>query len=114
MIWDESDEIFVDEGSDDSGEIQSLSGVRHLRLEWLRNLLHLGKSQSAASPVFPNLQCLEVLCCLGLNSLESSAISFRNLTTLKVHYCEGLKYLISYSVAKSLVQLTTYTGSGRL
>lgn len=110
VYGDYSNEIFVGEGS---GKINALLGVRFLKLSGMDHLLHLGnqdKSQSAvagASPV-PNLQFLELEYCKRLNSLDqSSAIPFRNLTTLKVHWCHGLKYLISYSVAISLVQLKT-------
>ncbi|XP_061997475.1 uncharacterized protein LOC133715120 [Rosa rugosa] len=72
-------------------------------------MLHLGKENSGSGgPIFPNLEVLEVTHhSLGLKNLESSAISFRNLTTLKVVYCPGLEHLITYSVAKSLKQLTT-------
>ncbi|PRQ46068.1 putative leucine-rich repeat domain, L domain-containing protein [Rosa chinensis] len=41
-----------------------------------------------------------------LKSLESSAIAFRNLTSLAVMNCERLNYLITFPVAKSLTQLT--------
>ncbi|PRQ37038.1 putative leucine-rich repeat domain, L domain-containing protein [Rosa chinensis] len=57
-------------------------------------------------PNFPNLEILYVNGCDSLRNLRSSAISFNTLTTLQVSVCKGLKYLITYSMAKSLTQLT--------
>lgn len=72
--------------------------------------MHLGKEKSQpGSPIFPNLEVLEVMGCDRLKHLKSSAISFRNLTTLQVIRCHGLNYLTTYLVAKSLVQLTQLT-----
>ncbi|PRQ21217.1 putative leucine-rich repeat domain, L domain-containing protein [Rosa chinensis] len=58
-------------------------------------------------PLFLNLEILEVERCSRLKNLESSSVSFRNIKTLKVIGCEGLEYLMTYSVAKKFVQLAT-------
>lgn len=135
------EEIFVNEGNTSRGEIHAVGSgtllhVIQLSLDRLENLLHLGNSQlaAAAGPLFPNLQILYVESCNRLKNLDSSTISFQNLTTLTVsrcagledltsylvfqnlttlviRSCDGLKYLTSYSVAKNLVQLTTLTVS---
>ena len=119
-----SEEIFVNRGiSSSRGEIRddddavgsgTLPRVRILNLTFMDGLMHLGNDNSqsaaaAAGPVlFPNLEILGVNYCNGLKSVRSSsAISFRNLTTLTVTNCHGLEYLTTYSVAKSLMQLTT-------
>ncbi|XP_061992069.1 disease resistance protein At4g27190-like [Rosa rugosa] len=93
---------------------QQVPHLKELRLVRMKKLMHLGQddeednSQSAPRiPNFPNLQILLVNGCDSLRNLRSSAISFNNLTTLQVSVCDGLKYLITYSMAKSLMQLTT-------
>ena len=94
----------------------------HLKELWLvrmEKLMHLGQddeednSQSATRiPNIPNLQNLSAKGCHSLRNLGSSAISFDNLTTLKVGVCNGLEYLITYSMAHSLTQLTTLEVEG--
>ncbi|KAM5584357.1 hypothetical protein ABKV19_003963 [Rosa sericea] len=102
------EEIFVDQGND-SGEIHAvgtqLRRLRSLNLGNLSMLMHLGKENSQLV-VIPKLEILEVEHCVRLQNLRSSAISFQNLTTLKVNGCHGLQYLTSCSIAQSLVQLT--------
>lgn len=107
-----SEEIFVNRGisdEDDAVGSGTLPRVRILKLYEMDGLMHLGNDNSESGPVlFPNLEILEVQVCKRLKSLGSSpAISFRNLTSLTVISCNGLEYLATYSVAKSLVQLTT-------
>ncbi|KAK9927547.1 hypothetical protein M0R45_024728 [Rubus argutus] len=110
------EEIFVNEEEMNSGGEMgrqavgtlTLPRVKHMKIFHLNKLLHLGNhSSQSAGPLFPNLDSLEVSWCGILKSIESSAISFRNLTTLTVVSCRGLEYLTTYSVAKSLMQLTT-------
>lgn len=48
---------------------------------------------------------LEVIDCKNLIYLASSSTSFRNLTTLTIVYCHGLRNVVTSSTAKSLVQL---------
>ncbi|KAM5553431.1 putative disease resistance protein [Rosa sericea] len=106
----------LDEGSsstsiseiDEAVEIGTLPHLKKLDLCLMPNLMHLGEdnSQSAPRPNFPNLEILLLGRCDSLRNLRSSAISFKNLTTLEVRFCNELKYLLTYSVAKGLIQLT--------
>nr|XP_011465622.1 PREDICTED: uncharacterized protein LOC101312545 [Fragaria vesca subsp. vesca] len=92
-----------------SGDIHAVGALSHLSQLWLcrmSRLMHLGEDNSQmAGQNFPNLQCLGIYYCDSLRNLRSSAISFKNLTTLQVDACSGLEYLITYSTAKSLKQL---------
>ncbi|KAM5553559.1 hypothetical protein ABKV19_025670 [Rosa sericea] len=86
---------------------ETLPHLRELHLYGMRKLMNLGEDSFGPSyPYFPNLEILKLEDCDSLKNLRSSAISFKNLTTLQVSRCKGLKYLISYSMAKSLMQLT--------
>nr|XP_011470724.1 PREDICTED: uncharacterized protein LOC101304042 [Fragaria vesca subsp. vesca] len=92
-----------------SGDIHAVGALSHLSELWLygmSRLMHLGEDNSQmAGQNFPNLQFLGIYCCDSLQNLRSSAISFKNLTSLQVNGCSGLEYLITYSTAKSLKQL---------
>nr|XP_011464414.1 PREDICTED: probable disease resistance protein At4g27220 isoform X2 [Fragaria vesca subsp. vesca]XP_011464415.1 PREDICTED: probable disease resistance protein At4g27220 isoform X2 [Fragaria vesca subsp. vesca] len=102
-------ELFVSQEINSGEEIHpvGLSGVKTLEIYCMDKLLQLGNGNSqTAGPLFPNLGTLDVGYCELLKSLESSSISFRYLTNLKVQMCRRLEYLTSYSVAKSLTQLT--------
>ncbi|KAI5336379.1 hypothetical protein L3X38_015646 [Prunus dulcis] len=103
-------EIFVYEGTS-SGEIdvvgRTLSHIKSLNLSRLEEQMHLGIGNDNSESIFPNLKFLKVYDCGRLKNLTSSAISFHKLTTLQVEDCMGLKYLVTYSVAKCLHQLET-------
>ncbi|GKV47763.1 hypothetical protein SLEP1_g54629 [Rubroshorea leprosula] len=75
-------------------------------LSELHELTCLRKEESNLESVFSNLNILEVLRCSKLKNLVPSFVSFKNLTTLEVTACHELIYLIDYSTAKSMVQLT--------
>ncbi|XP_062005054.1 disease resistance protein At4g27190-like isoform X2 [Rosa rugosa] len=95
-------EIFVDAGNS-GGEIQ----VKKLTIRDMNELMHIGKESSqSAVPVFPKLERLRVSDCSRLKNLDSSTISFQNLTSLTVDSLDGLKYLVSHRIARSLMQLT--------
>ncbi|XP_024186066.1 uncharacterized protein LOC112190808 isoform X2 [Rosa chinensis] len=95
-------EIFVDAGNG-GGEIQ----VKKLTISDMDELMHIGKESSqSAVPVFPKLEKLWVWWCSRLKNLDSSTISFQNLTSLTVDHLDGLKYLVSHRIARSLMQLT--------
>ncbi|XP_061993814.1 uncharacterized protein LOC133711732 [Rosa rugosa] len=92
---------------------QLLPHLKEFKLVGMEKLMHLGQddeednSQSAPRiPNFPNLEFLLVNGCHSLRNLRSSAIPFNNLTSLRVSVCNRLKYLITYSMAESLMQLT--------
>nr|XP_011460230.1 PREDICTED: uncharacterized protein LOC105350266 isoform X3 [Fragaria vesca subsp. vesca] len=81
--------------------------LREWHLHGMRKLMNLGDdSFGSAGLYFPKVEILELEDCDSLQNLRSSTISFNNLTTLQVSHCKGLKYLISISMAKSLMQLT--------
>ncbi|XP_004293548.1 PREDICTED: uncharacterized protein LOC101296465 [Fragaria vesca subsp. vesca] len=113
------DKLLLDpEGSSTASVVgittQQFPHLKELRLVRMEKLMHLGQddeednSQSATRiPNIPNLQTLFASGCHSLRNLRSSAISFDNLTTLQVSVCDGLEYLITYSTANSLTQLTT-------
>ncbi|KAM5555425.1 hypothetical protein ABKV19_023371 [Rosa sericea] len=109
--WAPPEEIFVSEGNSSCEEIHAVGTLPSTRILKFYGceMLHLGKENSGSGgPIFPNLEVLQVTRhSLGLKNLESSAISFWNLTTLEVVACPGLEHLITYSVAKNLMQLTT-------
>ncbi|KAL6201152.1 hypothetical protein ACLB2K_024867 [Fragaria x ananassa] len=96
-----------------NGEIHAAGDVtfpflRELHLHGMRKLMNLGDdSFGLAGLYFPKVEILKVKDCDSLQNLRSFAISFNNLTTLHVSRCKGLKYLISISMAKSLMQLTS-------
>ncbi|KAF3441342.1 hypothetical protein FNV43_RR15256 [Rhamnella rubrinervis] len=100
------EEMYVNERGLDGEEEHVVAQVKSLRFERKYNLIHLWKENSKqAGPVFQNLEILKVENCGRLESIVSSAISFRNLVQLEVLECRGLIYLLTCSVAKSLVQL---------
>ncbi|KAM5576857.1 disease resistance protein [Rosa sericea] len=102
-------EIFVDAGNS-GGEIHPVGifpQVRILKLKSLKGIMHIGtESSQSAVPVFPKLERLRVWYCSGLKNLDSSTISFQNLTSLTVDSLYGLEYLVSHRIARSLMQLT--------
>ena len=100
------------EGNNQSSAVgmgAQLPNLRELRLFRMHKLMHLGEEEDnsqSARPNFPNLEILFLNACHSLRNLRSSAIPFNNLTYLSVSSCRGLKYLITYSMAKSLIHLT--------
>ncbi|XP_050369163.1 uncharacterized protein LOC126787298 [Argentina anserina] len=100
-------EIFFHE-ENSTGELRTVVSLPHLKslkFSEMHMLVHLGKEISS-QPIIPNLEVLEVSLCEKLQNLSSPAVSFQNLTTLKVFGCHGLEYLITSSIALTLVQLT--------
>ncbi|KAM5577075.1 disease resistance protein [Rosa sericea] len=82
----------------------SLLYLRTLRLHGMKKPMRVWDTAEPAGPDFPKLEILEVKFC-GLNNLEFSAISFKNLTILEVTFCWRLQYLATYTVAQNLVRL---------
>jgi hypothetical protein len=58
-------------------------------------------------PVLQFLESIDVHQCSSLVKLVPSSVTFNYLTYLEVTNCNGLKDLITYSTAKSLVKLET-------
>ncbi|KAE8725175.1 hypothetical protein F3Y22_tig00009009pilonHSYRG00192 [Hibiscus syriacus] len=91
-----------EEGGEEKPASLLLSQITELRLDFLRELMHLWKEKEG----FPNLRILHVDTCSNLKgNLVPSSVSFRNLETLKVGSCNGIIKLITHPTAKSLVQL---------
>ncbi|XP_068312288.1 probable disease resistance protein At4g27220 [Pyrus communis] len=81
-----------------------------LKLHEMRKLMHLhNENFPGADPVFPNLKVLHVVACAALKDPVLSAIPFKNLTTLEVVGCHRLKYLTTYTIAKTLKRLREMT-----
>ncbi|KAH9754244.1 hypothetical protein KPL71_015389 [Citrus sinensis] len=58
-----------------------------------------------SSSIMNNLVILHVTMCHRLINLVPSSTSFQNLKTLKISYCDGLKNVLTFSIAKTLVRL---------
>ncbi|XP_068313783.1 probable disease resistance protein At4g27220 [Pyrus communis] len=81
-----------------------------LKLHEMRKLMHLhSENCPGAGPFFPNLKVLHVVACVALKDPVLSAIPFKNLTTLEVVGCHRLKYLTTYTIAKTLKRLREMT-----
>ncbi|KAH9754229.1 Importin subunit alpha-2 [Citrus sinensis] len=57
------------------------------------------------SSIMNNLVILHVTNCHRLINLVPSSTSFQNLTSLEISYCNGLKNVLTFSIAKTLVRL---------
>ncbi|KAE8725172.1 hypothetical protein F3Y22_tig00009009pilonHSYRG00187 [Hibiscus syriacus] len=91
-----------EEGGEEKPASLLLSQITELRPNNLYALMHLWKEKEG----FPNLRILHVVGCDNLKgNLDPSSVSFRNLVTLRVGECNGIKKLITHPTAKSLVQL---------
>ncbi|XWS30669.1 hypothetical protein CRYUN_Cryun23aG0006400 [Craigia yunnanensis] len=96
-------EIFHCEGGvgDEKNHAMVPSKLSELTLFRLPKLMHLWKEKKG----FQNLRSLEVEDCCKLKNLVPSSVSLQNLMTLDVTRCDGIIKLVTYSTAKSLVQL---------
>ncbi|GKV26379.1 hypothetical protein SLEP1_g35698 [Rubroshorea leprosula] len=83
--------------------------IRKLKLDALRNLKYIWSQGSASDLLVQNVESLKVLQCDKLISLSESTPPFRNLTTLLVKKCQGLRNLFSIATAQNLVQLQSIT-----
>ncbi|XP_041020983.1 uncharacterized protein LOC121262542 [Juglans microcarpa x Juglans regia] len=80
--------------------------LKELRVSKAPMLTHLWKEDVQESLVFHEvLEILAVSECHKLKSLVPSSARFHNLTDLEILSCNGLISLITYTTAKSLVQL---------
>ncbi|XP_060671352.1 probable disease resistance protein At4g27220 [Ziziphus jujuba] len=109
VLYGNIEEIFIHEGSLD-GEVHlgwtQLTHLKTLKIAMMQKLKHVWKGNSHfGGPVFPNLETLQVEDCARLKNIVSSAISFSNIVELEVANCNGMKHLITYSVAKGFINL---------
>ncbi|KAK8633834.1 hypothetical protein V6N13_014669 [Hibiscus sabdariffa] len=72
----------------------------------LDNLTELRLSELSLTEVFCNLEILQALRCDKLKNLVPSSVSFKHLTTLQVSNCHGFRNLVTFTTAKSMMQLT--------
>ncbi|GAU51483.1 hypothetical protein TSUD_413690 [Trifolium subterraneum] len=80
--------------------------VRTLLVYELENLKYIWQEDFPLDhPLLQDLEILSAWNCPSLISLVPSSTSFTNLTFLEVNNCKELIYLMTYSTAKSLVQL---------
>ncbi|KAL9341503.1 hypothetical protein Peur_064828 [Populus x canadensis] len=87
-------------------EEHTLARILHLKLFNLPDLEKIWNQDLQVDQLLQNLETLEVRSCDSLINLAPSASSFGNLTALHVWDCKALKYLVTSSTARSLVQLS--------
>ena len=87
---------------DDTG---LLSQLKVLSLESLSELETIGFENTLIEPFLRNLETLDVSSCSVLRNLAPSPICFPNLMCLFVFECHGLENLFTSSTAKSLSRL---------
>ncbi|KAG5232398.1 disease resistance protein [Salix suchowensis] len=87
-------------------EEHTLARIRCLELFNLPDLEKIWNQDLRVDQLLQNLETLEVRFCDNLINLAPSASTFRNLTALHVRDCKALKYLVTSSTARSLVQLS--------
>ncbi|XP_040866691.1 uncharacterized protein [Glycine max] len=87
---------------DDTG---LLSQLKVLSLESLSELQTIGFENTLIEPFLRNLETLDVSSCSVLRNLAPSPICFPNLMCLFVFECHGLENLFTSSTAKSLSRL---------
>ena len=87
-------------------EEHTLARILYLKLYSLPDLEIIWNQDLRVDQLLQNLEFLEVTSCDSLINLAPSASSFGNLTALHVWDCKALKYLVTTSTARSLVQLS--------
>ncbi|KAJ6694529.1 hypothetical protein OIU85_005233 [Salix viminalis] len=87
-------------------EEHTLARIRRLELFNLPDLEKIWNQDLRVDQLLQNLETLEVRFCDSLINLAPSASTFGNLTALHVRDCKALKYLVTSSTARSLVQLS--------
>ena len=98
--------LFPTKGTTGILNMQLSNQIRNLWLFELENLKLVWQEDFPLDhPLFQYLEQLRVANCPSLICLVPSSTSFTNLTCLEVDNCKELVYLITYSTAKSLVQL---------
>jgi hypothetical protein len=86
---------------------QIIPQLKELKLWYLNKLQCIWKERFEMDPVLLFLERMIVLQCPSLIKLVPSSATFKNMTYLEVANCNGLINLITYTTAKSLVNLTT-------
>ncbi|KEH40880.1 Rpp4C4, putative [Medicago truncatula] len=100
--------LFPTKRTTDHLSMQISKKIRNLWLFELEKLEYIWHEDFPLDhPLFQYIEELRLLNCPSLISLVPSSTSFTSLTYLEVDDCKELIYLITYSTAKSLVQLKT-------
>ena len=81
--------------------------LKILHLHYLEQLKNIWHGDSQIELFLQDLESLDVICCSSLINLAPSSASFDSLTNLDVSSCDQLVYLVTSSIAKSLVHLTS-------
>ncbi|KAB2010757.1 hypothetical protein ES319_D10G263800v1 [Gossypium barbadense] len=89
------------------GDAGTLPPIRNLELFSARNLNHIWRKGSELYHILSNLQTLTVLRCDDWINIRAFSSSLQNLTILNVSLCKMTTNLVTPSVLKNLVQLTT-------
>ncbi|TYH51724.1 hypothetical protein ES332_D10G298200v1 [Gossypium tomentosum] len=89
------------------GDAGTLPPIRNLKLVSARNLKHIWRKDSELDHILSNLQTLTVQNCDDWINIRAFSSSLQNLTILNVSRCEMMTNLVTPSVLKNLVQLTT-------
>ncbi|KAB5529216.1 hypothetical protein DKX38_019297 [Salix brachista] len=110
VTWGYFKELFPCQLFDE--EEHTLARIRCLEFWRLPNLEKIWNQDLRVDQLLQNLETLEVNFCGSLINLAPSASSFGNLTALHVRDCEALKYLVTSSTARSLVQLSVMSIEG--
>ncbi|TXG69543.1 hypothetical protein EZV62_004478 [Acer yangbiense] len=84
---------------------ESLAQIKRLRLKKLDDLEQMWKQDSRSDLILHNLESLKVVECNNLITLVPTSASFQNMGYMKISGCNGLRSLVTATVAKSLVQL---------
>ncbi|KAL4377735.1 hypothetical protein GQ457_02G035620 [Hibiscus cannabinus] len=92
---------------DEEKHAATLALLKELTLMELPMLTHLWKKEESFAEVLYNLEILQVMECSRLMNLVPTSLSFKHLTTLKVSKCHGFRNLVTFTTAKSMVQLKT-------
>jgi hypothetical protein len=88
-------------------ETQIIPRLKVLKCWYMDKLQCICKEGLQMDPVLQFLESIDVHQCSSLVKLVPSSVTFNYLTYLEVTNCNGLKDLITYSTAKSLVKLET-------
>ncbi|PPD66639.1 hypothetical protein GOBAR_DD36483 [Gossypium barbadense] len=89
------------------GDAGTLPPIRNLKLFSATNLNHIWRKDSELDHILSNLQTLTVQHCDDWINIRVFSSSLQNLTILNVSFCKMMTNLVTPSVLKNLVQLTT-------
>ncbi|KAJ7950392.1 NBS-LRR type disease resistance protein [Quillaja saponaria] len=104
--WSDFKVLFPSEELDKDCTL-TLQKLRSLTLESLDNFECIWDGDSTLPNILENLEYLQLRKCSSLIKLAFFSISLRNLKSLEVSDCRGLMNLMTFPIAKSLINLET-------